>query len=145
MPQRTHRHLPRVHTIDGDRSAALLIKARQQVAECGLSAAARANKCKGCSGGNIEIHMRKHALPALVGKRHIVKADIAAHVSQGFRVRAILDLRLDVHDFAKAAKPRHTEDVDLRKCGKALERLNKRRNVERKRDEQDRIEAAFVD
>ena len=145
LPQRTHRHLPRVHAVDGDRPAALLIKPRQQVAERGLSAAARADQREGRPRGDIEVHVRKHALPALVGKRHVVKADVAAHVSQCLRVRAILDLRLDVHDFAKAAEARHAEDIDLRERGEALERLNKRRDVERKRDEQDRVEVAFVD
>ena len=89
--------------------------------------------------------MGQHASAAFVGKRHIVKADVAAHVLERLCVRAVLDLRLDVHDLAKARKARHAEDVYLRKRRKALERLNERRNVQRKRNEQNRIKAALVD
>ncbi|MPM66806.1 hypothetical protein SDC9_113718 [bioreactor metagenome] len=110
-----------------------------------LSAAAGANQRKRFPGGYIEADLREHASAVFVGEGDVLKTDIAPNRPQRFRVRPILDLRLDIHDLTKTRKARHAEDIDLCKRRKALQRLNECGDIERKCHQQNWIHTAFID
>ena len=72
-------HLAHVYAVDADGPAVGVVEAGNQVQQRRLARAARADEGDGLAGGNAQRDAVQHVPPVLVGERHVVELDLAAH------------------------------------------------------------------
>ena len=75
------------------------------------------------------------ALPLLVREGHMVDADVALHVLQRTRTRAVLELRLGPHQLHEAMQPRRAFRDHLRGIRELSDRIDEGRHIHAERDQ----------
>ena len=94
--------------VQSDAAAGGLIKARNQLAERRLAAAAGADQGQHLAGAHVQVDVLEHRLLLfVVGEGHVPELDFALDVLKRPGIRAVHDVRLLVHDRAEALEARH--------------------------------------
>ena len=135
-------HILPVHK---DLPAGHIVKPRQELAERRLAAPRRPDERERFARRDREIHMAQHLFAVPVMERHVPVLHAAFYVFKLLGVRRVLHVRLGAHDLQKPEEAGAPLLELLDELRELSDRRHKHRNVQRKRDEIDRVHFAPQD
>ena len=109
--QRCERHVAHAVAVDRHRALGHVVEARQQVDDCRLAGARRADQRDRAPRFDVEVHeVEDVAAVLLVAEHHVVEVDAPADLRQVRRVGLVADLRRDVERLEDALEVRRAGD-----------------------------------
>ena len=129
------RHHADIVPVEVDRAVRNIVETRNQLAERRLAAAGGTDEGHRLTRTDVERHVVQDALPLLVREGHVVDADVALHVLQRKRARAVLELRLGPHQLHEAMQSRRAVRDHLRGIRELSDRIHEGRHIHAERDQ----------
>ena len=116
------REVADIVSVHGHTAAGHIVKARDQVAHGGLSAAGLSHQRDSLPGRDVQADMIEDLRAVVVREGDVLKCDIAFHIRQDPGIRGVLDLGLRPHQLHKPVKSGHALRVDLHELHELADR-----------------------